>query len=90
MVPLAVSSNECIVALTLAGFQLTQRTPTGAYLERGCISIVVPVASVLDPATLTVLLRLASLSQLDFLELMSQTARPARYVRRRPYPPWSR
>jgi len=73
MVPLpAVSSEECVEALTLAGFRLIKRTDKATVLARNYTTITVPQAVLLDGVTLDKILRAAHVSPTRFLDLLSE------------------
>jgi hypothetical protein len=93
MVPLAVSSDECLEALERAGFRVLSRNDTESVVgDSSSRSVVVPRASVLEPAVIARVLRDAAISGTEFLELLSSPSAPrvrspyasgvrARYVR---------
>jgi hypothetical protein len=71
MVPLAISSEECVEALALAGFRILRRSEDETVLGEGRVYVVVPHAIVLMPSVLDAVLRAARMSPTEFLELLS-------------------
>jgi hypothetical protein len=69
---LAVSSDECVRALLLAGFRVCPRVPGRTILEYGYRRIEVPDGLILSPEVLDAVLRAAHVSRTEFVDLVSR------------------
>jgi hypothetical protein len=70
---LAVSPQECIDALRLAGFSVVERSERSTVLRRDRREVEVFDADLIDAEELEALLKNAGLPYTEFLELLSRT-----------------
>jgi hypothetical protein len=73
---LAISSDECVRALMLAGFCVSERRRGRTVLECGYRRVEVPHAMVLTHPALEGVLRAAGVAATDFLDLLSRAFPP--------------
>jgi predicted RNA binding protein YcfA (HicA-like mRNA interferase family) len=74
--PVAVSSDECISALTRVGFRVTAQRRDRTVLERTWRVIVVPQMDLCPEETIAKILRTADLTATEFLELLAELPVP--------------
>ena len=68
----AVSGEECVDALRLAGFDVRSRSDIGTTMAKDVRVVFVPDVAMLPPDELQAVMRDAGLAYSDFLDLLSE------------------